>query len=41
VEYPRRRQPWHHADGIERDLPKVEEIVAAVGKVLDQMSPVS
>jgi hypothetical protein len=39
AEYPVADQPRFVAEDVERDLPKVAEIVAAVDKVLDQMSP--
>jgi hypothetical protein len=39
AEYPSADQPGFVADDIDRDLPKVREIVEAAAKVLDQMSP--
>jgi hypothetical protein len=39
AEYPAADQPAVEAAEVERDRPKVEEIVAAARKVLDQMSP--
>ncbi|MGN9907208.1 hypothetical protein ACTMTJ_06575 [Phytohabitans sp. LJ34] len=39
AEYPSAEGPGFTADEVARDLPKVREIVAAVDKVLDQMSP--
>ena len=39
AEYPAADNPSLAADDIERDLPKVQDIVQAVAKVLDQMSP--
>jgi len=39
AEYPSAGGPGFAADEVDRDLPKVREIVAAVDKVLDQMSP--
>jgi hypothetical protein len=41
AEYPAVDSLGISADDVERDLPKVEEIIAAVAKVLDQMSPFS
>ena len=39
AEYPSADEPGFVADDVGRDVPKVREIVAAVAKVLDQMSP--
>jgi hypothetical protein len=39
AEYPSADGPGFVADDIDRDLPKVREIVEAAAKVLDQMSP--
>jgi len=39
AEYPSADQPGFVADDVDRDLPKVREIVEAAAKVLDQMSP--
>jgi hypothetical protein len=39
AEYPASDQPGFSAQEVERDLPKVQRIVAAAAKVLDQMSP--
>ncbi len=39
AEYPSAAQPTVQAEDVSRDLPKVREIVAAVARVLDQMSP--
>jgi hypothetical protein len=39
VEYPSSEAPSVSADEIERDAPKVEQIVDVAAKVLDQMSP--
>jgi hypothetical protein len=39
AEYPATGQPAFDADDVDRDLPKVREIVQAAAKVLDQMSP--
>ncbi|XVU22460.1 hypothetical protein ACQPZJ_35040 [Actinoplanes sp. CA-054009] len=39
VEYPSLDVPIVRSDEVERDLPKVEEIIDAAEKVLDQMSP--
>ncbi len=39
AEYPSAEGPGFTADEVDRDLPKVREIVATVDKVLDQMSP--
>jgi hypothetical protein len=39
AEYPSANQPGFHPDDVERDLPKVQEIVDAAAKVIDQMSP--
>jgi hypothetical protein len=39
AEYPAAEGPGFTTDEIDRDLPKVREIVTAVAKVLDQMSP--
>jgi hypothetical protein len=39
AEYPSADQPAVKAADVERDRPKVEEIVEAMRKVLDQMSP--
>lgn len=41
AEYPGAGSPAVSADDIERDLPRVEGIIVAVAKVLDQMSPFS
>ncbi len=39
AEYPSADEPGFGADDIDRDLPKVREIVEAAAKVVDQMSP--
>lgn len=39
AEYPSADEPGFVADDVDRDLPKVREIVEAAAKVLDQMSP--
>jgi len=39
VEYPSAAAPGVTADDVERDLPKVEQILDVAAKVLDQMSP--
>jgi hypothetical protein len=39
AEYPSAGQPTFSAEDVARDLPKVEEMVDAARKVLDQMSP--
>jgi hypothetical protein len=39
AEYPSAGQPTFSAEDVARDLPKVEEMVDAALKVLDQMSP--
>jgi HEPN domain-containing protein len=39
AEYPAAEQPGFRSEDVQRDLPKVREIVAAAEKVLDQMSP--
>jgi hypothetical protein len=39
AEYPSAGQPGFSAEDVARDLPKVEEMVDAARKVLDQMSP--
>jgi hypothetical protein len=39
AEYPAQDRPDFSAEDVDRDLPKVSEIVAAAAKVLDQMSP--
>jgi hypothetical protein len=39
AEYPAQDRPDFSAEDVDRDLPKVREIVAAAAKVLDQMSP--
>jgi hypothetical protein len=39
VEYPSASAPAVNAEEVERDLPKVEQIIDAASRVLDQMSP--
>jgi hypothetical protein len=39
AEYPSADQPGFYPEDVDRDLPKVREIVEAAAKVLDQMSP--
>jgi hypothetical protein len=39
AEYPSVDQPGFYPEDVDRDLPKVREIVEAAAKVLDQMSP--
>jgi len=39
AEYPAAENPGLSAPDVERDLPKVQAILDAVAKVLDQMSP--
>jgi hypothetical protein len=39
AEYPAANQPGFSTDDVRRDLPKVQEIVDASTKVLDEMSP--
>jgi hypothetical protein len=39
AEYPRRDAPGFTGEDSARELPKVEQIVDAAGRVLDQMSP--
>ncbi|GIF20614.1 methyl coenzyme M reductase subunit C-like uncharacterized protein (methanogenesis marker protein 7) [Actinoplanes tereljensis] len=39
VEYPHADAPAARADEVERDVPKVEEIIVVAAKVLDEMSP--
>lgn len=39
AEYPSAGQPGFVADDVDRDIPKVRQIVEAAAKVLDQMSP--
>lgn len=39
LEYPSAASPAITSDEVTRDLPKVEEILEVVAKVLDQMSP--
>jgi hypothetical protein len=39
AEYPAADRPSFRSDEVDRDLPKVREIVETAGKVLDQMSP--
>ena len=41
AEYPGADSPAISADDVERDLPRVEGIIVAMAKVLDQMSPFS
>lgn len=39
AEYPASGQPGFDAEDVERDLPKVQQMVDAAAKVLDEMSP--
>jgi len=39
AEYPTAGQPGFQPDDVNRDLPKVRDIVETATKVLDQMSP--
>ena len=39
AEYPSQSRPEVTADEVARDLPKVEQIIAAAGRVLDEMGP--
>jgi hypothetical protein len=39
AEYPAEDRPGFSPEDVDRDLPKVREIVAVAGKVLDQMNP--
>ncbi|MEU4237581.1 hypothetical protein [Actinoplanes sp. NPDC026619] len=39
VEYPHANAPAARAEEVEREQPKVEQIIAVAAKVLDEMSP--